>query len=110
MGYINSFKLVSTSVADGEYTTDATEDFDRGYFALTFFDSAGDPVRPTAGTATVTVTDDGFNYGTVTNGTVDLTLTEYDRPIFGGGITGFKVVLAGVTGAVSFECKLNMYN
>ena len=105
----NAYSVVD-SVSAASFTAEVDPYFERGYFAITFFNSSGDVVTPTAGTATITATDDNYNYGSVVNGVVDVTNSAYDRPRIGQSINGFKVTLSGVTGADSFSCIYRAFN
>lgn len=86
-------------------------EFERLYLSVTFYsDEYVTPVTPAAGTATITATDDGFNFGTVTNGAIDVTDPVYDRPSAVGRFESVKATLAGVTGATHFRIIVNLYN
>lgn len=99
-------------VANDEFLSqDIAAYYERCYFSVTFFsDEYKTPVTPSAGTATITATDDGHSFGTVANGVVDVTNPEYIRPNLSGRIKKAKVLLAGVTGATHFAISINGYN
>lgn len=102
---------INENVADGEFVSvDIPLYFERGYFSLTFFDSSNNFVKPTAGSATVTVSDDGFNYGSITNGEIADLTKDYDRPNYAGSVRKFKISLSGVTGADKFSLRLSVYS
>lgn len=103
---------IKAPVSDGEFLSqDIAQAFERAYISITFFsDEYITPVSPTGGKATFTATDDGFNYGTVPSGTVDVTTPEYDRPNLSGRIQKLKATLAGVTGATHFRVVINGYS
>ena len=88
------------TIAEGMYTA----------FRVTCYSDAAatTPVNASAGTALITATDDSFNYGSVqdagdTDGLVDLTISDYDRPYMTGFIDGFKVTLSGVSGCAAIK-------
>lgn len=91
------------SSADGDLIFNGMRfNHERGYVALTFFSDAllTTQVTPTAGTATVTVSERGSNFGTISNGTVDATLVgaavAYPRPNWAGSAKSIKVTFASV--------------
>ncbi len=85
--------------------------YERHYVRVTFFsDEYQTPVTPTGGTCTITATDDGFNFGTVTSGTINVTRPTYDRPNFAGRVQKVKATLSGVTGATHFIAVIDSYN
>lgn len=104
--------LIEAPVSDGEFISPSiSQMLERSYISITFFsDEYITPVTPAAGTVTVTATDDGFNYGTIDKGTVDVTTPEYDRPNLSGRIQKLKATLAGVTGATHFRVIINGYS
>ena len=104
--------LIEAPVSDGEFTSPSiSQMFERAYISITFFsDEYITPVTPTGGKATFTATDDGFNYGTVDSGVVDVTNQQYDRPNYSGRVQKVKVVISGVTGATHFRITINSYS
>lgn len=98
--------------SDGDHLSgDIDKIFKEHYISLTFFsDEYITPITPSAGTAIVTATDDGFNYGTIENGTIDVSVAQYDRPFLWGRIKKVKVNLSGVTGATHFIATINSFN
>ena len=62
------------------------------------------------GTVTFTATDDGFNYGTMTNGSVSASSPEYARPNLSGKINKVKATTAGIVGATHFTAVINSFN
>lgn len=99
-------------VADGEYLSQSiAQYFERHYITVTFYsDEYQTPIRPTAGTVVFTATDDGFSFGTVSNGTVDATTQEYLRPNMSGKFQKVKATTSGITGATHFIAVINSYN
>lgn len=79
-------------------------------FSVTLFsDEYQTPVTPTAGTMTISVSDDGFNFGSVTNGTVDVTKSEYNRPTMTGYAKRVKATPAGVAGATHYQVTITSW-
>lgn len=104
--------LIQAPVSDGDFLSpDISQQFERMYLSVTFYSDAAytTPVTPTAGTVTITATDDGFNYGTLTDGTVDATNPAYLRPNMSGRVRKVKATVAGVTGATHFRVVANNY-
>lgn len=99
-------------VADGEYLSQSiAQYYERHYITITFFsDEYITPVIPTGGTVTFTATDDGFNYGTMTNGSVSASSPEYARPNLSGKINKVKATTAGIVGATHFTAVINSFN
>lgn len=95
---------------DGDYFSSLIEPADCSYYvSVTFYEDAAlsRPVRPTAGTVTITATEDDFNYGTILNGVIDVTSEEYARPsLVFNGIKRFKASLSGVVGANNFIVRI----
>ena len=108
----NQEYLIKGQVSDGDsLSTEISKFFERHYVSITFFsDEYMTPLTPSAGTAIFTVTDDGFNYGTIEKGTIDVSVAEYDRPFLWGRIIKVKVNLNGVTGATHFIATINSFN
>lgn len=104
--------LIQAPVSDNTFTSPSVAQYwERCYFAITFYsDEYITPVVPSAGTATVEVTDDLFNYGTIPNGTIDVTAVGYDRPNVSGRVAKFRATLSGVTGATHFKLVAHEYN
>lgn len=92
------------AVADTEVSENMNLHHTNAYMSVTFFDK--DPridetaaiVLPTAGELTLTGSEDGTNYGTFTNGAIDVTTATYDRPNAAGAIQNVK---AAPTSAIS---------
>ena len=103
---------VKAPVSDGDFLSqDIAQAFERTYISITFFsDEYITPVSPTGGTATFTVTDDGFNYGSVQNGVVDVTKQDYARPYCETRVQKVKVNLQSVQGATHFRAVINCYS
>lgn len=104
--------LIEAPVSDGEFISPSiSQMFERAYISITFFsDEYLTPVTPTGGKATFTATDDGFNYGTVDSGEVDVTKPDYIRPNFAGRVSKVKVLLDAVQGATHFRAVINGYS
>jgi len=76
--------------------------------SLTFYsDEYITPVAPTGGTVLVTASDDGFNYGSVSNGTIEFPTDAYGRPNFYGYVTHVKAKLTDITGATHFRLRVH---
>ena len=103
---------IKGAVTNGEYISQSiAQYFERHYITVTFYsDEYKTPVRPTAGTVEFTATDDGFNYGSVSNGVVDVTNQEYARPNMSGKFQKVKATTSGITGATHFTAVINSYN
>ncbi len=84
--------------------------FKEHQFSVTCFsDEFQTPVTPSAGTVVITVSDDGFNYGTVTNGTVNVTKEGYSRPTLFGYAKRVKAVPTGVAGATYYQVTVTSW-
>ncbi len=80
-----------------------------GSFSITFYNADGDAVTPATGTVTVTASEDGYNFGSVTNGTIDVTKKDYARPNWGITFTSINVEFANVTGAITYTLRVTTY-
>lgn len=77
----------------------------------------GDPnfeefIQPTAGTVTVEITDDGNQWGGITNGVIDLTKADYSRPNCSDRLAAVRIHVLGVTPASSnhfFKAAIHSY-
>lgn len=98
------------TLADGTYVSDQLSgDYPNTSIAFQCLDAAGDVVLATAGTALVEVSEDGVNWGSITNGSIDLSLTAYNRPVVLGAIFRFaRVTLTGVTATGASQFRLLM--
>lgn len=90
-------------VIDGEVTWDLNGHAPRNnvveYFHFT--DSSGDPIEPTAGSVTITLSSGSAVYQTISEGNflaVDATSPTRTKPNGYGKADGIKVTLSGVTG------------
>jgi len=54
----------------------------------------------TAGTVVITASDDGVNFGAITQGTIDLTKADYIRPNLCGPLKALKIEVKGLAPAV----------
>lgn len=105
----SSETLKAVTVADGTYESDilSAPEMLNGTMYIRFLDSNLEQVLPATGTALFEVSEDGFNWADVTNGSVDVTVGDYPRPGYVQGYTRyFRVTLTSVTGANSFEAVL----
>lgn len=103
---------ITGAVADGDFLLSPEHEFrERTYVVITFYtdDTYSTPVTPSAGTATVTATDDGFNFGSVNQGIIDVSDPAYSRPDIIGFITQLNLNLSGVVGATHFKFKAVSY-
>jgi len=105
---------VTGAVADGDFLlSDAlgekmSDSFTTGVVSVTMYtdDTFSTAVAATAGTLTVTATEDGFNFGTVDNNVVDLTVATYSRPSWYSRVNDLNFAWAGVTGATHFQIQV----
>ncbi len=104
--------MIKGVVADGDYLSQSiAQYYERHYITVTFFsDEYITPVVPTGGTVTFTATDDGFNFGTVNNGSVSASNPEYQRPNLSGKIQRVKATTDSTLGATHFVPIINSYN
>lgn len=108
---------ISGSTADGSYVTNPQNMMDTAWERLymsfiTFYNAAGAPVTPSAGTVAFTVSPDGVNYYNCANGSfnaIDASLPTRPMPTFTGPVRMARIVLTGVTGAVSFSAEVARY-
>lgn len=103
---------ISGSVADGDYfSPNMRKDIERGYISIVFYADAQlqNPVTPSAGTVTFTASEEGIRYGTLSNGTVDATIDDYDRPNWSGTVFRVKATTSGITGANYFKATIHKY-
>lgn len=79
-----------------------------GIVSVTLYDddTYTNAVNATAGTLTITATEDNFNFGTIDNNVIDLTTGAYTRPSFRAYVQDIKLEWAGVTGTgTHFEIR-----
>lgn len=96
------------TLADGTYFSDKLSDIcPNTNFAFCCLDAEGSVVLASAGTVLIEVSEDGVNWGTVANGTIDLSLPSYNRPVVLGAIFRFaRVTLTGVTATGANQFRL----
>lgn len=78
----------------------------RGIVSQTFYsdEAMTKPVYPSAGAVTYTGSEDGFNYGSLDDSTVDPTTGNYKRAAWQlGAVAYIKATMTGVTGATHFK-------
>lgn len=102
------------AIADnsGEVLIEGMEDlWFYGIISITLYsdDTFGTKVNASAGTITFTGSEDNFNYGSISDGQVDLTTGAYTRPSFASHLTSVKGVFAGVAGATHYELRVARY-
>lgn len=97
-----TFELAGSS-ANGAYISVAMPStFTQLFIAsFQFFNASAVQVAPTAGTVTITASNDGVNYFAVNNGVfngVDVYLPTRPQTTASGPVTFIKVTLSGITG------------
>ena len=99
------------TLADGTYTSDRLSgDYPNCNFAFCCMNAEDNVVLATAGTVVVEVSEDGVNWGSIANGTIDLSLPAYNRPVVLGAIFRFaRVTLTGVTAPEATQFRLLIY-
>lgn len=100
------------STSDGDLFLTPDEGFNRYmHVSITFYTDSTytTPVTPTAGVTIITASEDNFNYGTIPNGTLDITAPDYDRPAVTGHITSYCVNMSGVVGASHYKLRVAHY-
>jgi len=85
--------------------------YERGYISVNFYTDATltTLVTPSAGTLTFKASENGEQYGTITDGTVDATLVEYDRPNFSGSVGNIQATASGIIGAANYRAFISMF-
>lgn len=94
---------VAGSSGNGSYISNAMPvAFTEMWFAtFRFLNASNVQVAPTAGTVTITASNDGVNYFSINNGVfnaIDVYLPTRPQPSASGPITFVKITLNGVTG------------
>jgi len=98
--------------------TTVSKDFDlhhtNAYASVTFFDAdprtnaAAAIVLPTAGKLTLTASEDGSNFGTITNGAIDVTIATYTRPNWAGHTKNVKATPAAISGGSATHYRVTV--
>jgi hypothetical protein len=102
---------VRGNVANGTYETEVNSlEYSTGTFIIAFYDGSGNPVTPTAGTVKpeMSPTNGQWHSPSAGDSTIDATkciagVATYVIPTFTGPSIKGRVILAGVTGASTFE-------
>ncbi len=100
------------SSADGDLiSAKMSQRLERAYVYVTFYTDATyqTVVTPSAGSLTITASEDETNFGTVNNGTIDVTTAAYDRPNWSGGVKVVKATALGITGAPNYILTISKY-
>lgn len=101
-------------VSDGVVISDPMSSaYERGYISVVFYsDDYITSVLPTAGTLTFSASETGARFGTIQDGTVNVTTDEYDRPTFEGAVTHVKVTAKDITGngALKYRVTINRFS
>ncbi len=103
---------IKGSSADGDLISPRMSQlYERAYVYFTFYtdDTYETPVLPSAGTVTITASEDETNYGTVNNGTVSVTSATYDRPNWSGPVKRVKATADSITGAPFYIATISKY-
>lgn len=103
---------IKGSSADGDLISPRMSQlYERAYVYVTFYtDATYETVAtPSAGSLTVTASEDETNYGTVNNGTIDVTTAAYNRPNWSGAIKRLKATALGITGAPNYILTISKY-
>lgn len=103
---------IKGSTADGELiTAKMRKDFERGYVSVVFYtdDTYQTVAIPTAGTLTVTASEEGLEYGTIIGGLIQYPNTDYVRPNFAGSVERVKITALGIIGASHYIAKINRF-
>lgn len=97
-----TFELAGSSVSGAYISTAMPASFTQLFIAsFQFFNAAAVQVAPTAGTVTITASNDGVNYFAVSNGVfngTDVYLPSRPQTSAVGPVTFIKVTLSGITG------------
>lgn len=103
--------LLKGSTADGELiSVDMSHAYERCYLSVVYYsDDFITSVIPTAGTLTCTGSETGERYGEITNGTLDATVEQYNRPAFYGSVKNIKAVALGITGAINYTLRIDRF-
>ena len=102
--------IIKGSVVNGDFVSgNISREFERFYISLNFYsDDFKTIVEPTAGTVTLTASENGVTYGSIENGVVEAS-GAYNRPSISGRLRNIKANLAGVAGAINFEIVISAY-
>lgn len=85
--------------------------YERTYISVVLYsDEYTTPVVPTAGTIVCTASETGESYGSVPNGTIDVTTEIYSRPSFHGPTKYIKVTPSGIVGAQTYIVTIHKYS
>jgi hypothetical protein len=102
---ITQYDLTGSSADGNLIITNMSSTELGGLVSICFFSDAAltTPVTPTAGVVTISVSEDGCNYGSVVNNVVSAAdvgpSSSYHRPRWSGSTRYLKASFAGVTGA-----------
>lgn len=93
----SSYTLTRNIPSDDEYSysPDISINFKEHWFILTVFKD-NTPVTPSNGVATLEVTDDNHNWGTLEQSTIDLSDAAYKRPNLRGPISKARIKFLNV--------------
>ena len=102
---------IEGSVADGVIiSANMSNAYERCYVSVLFYsDEFETVVIPSTGTLTFEASETGDKFGTITNGTVDVTTEFYDRPNFAGSVTRVRATAASITGAVNYRATFSRF-
>jgi len=106
--FVTTGATVATTI-----TTDAMPtQFGLCYVYIEFSDDLGfgSLVTPSAGTCTLTASENGTNYGSIVNGTgFSVATADYNRVNVLGSVRNIKAVPTGVTGATYWRLRVARY-
>lgn len=106
----------SGPTSDGDLTSPSMSyTYERGYIALIFYsdEALTTVVTPTAGLATVTVSEIGAIFGSILNGVITASnvgpSVAYTRPNWYGSTRELKLSLSGILGAAYVKCIISRF-
>lgn len=106
---IKTYEANTTTTSDGSqtFTIDFIPPSLDVMFSVTCYSDTSytTTTSASAGTLTITASEDGQNYGTIESGTVDLTDGDYDRPYMYGYAQYLKLTLADVSGVSAIKVR-----
>lgn len=82
-----------------------------GYISVLFYSDSTftTVVQPTTGTLTFEASEDGERFGTIPSGTLDASLTQYDRPNFAGAVKFVRATAAGIDVATHYRATIHRF-
>ncbi len=104
--------IIKGVVADDTFQSPTlSEMYSGGIASITLYsdETMTTPVKPTAGSVTLSGSSDNFSWKGFNQGTIDVSSEDLNQPNWGAPLSFIKAEMSGVVGATHFKLRINQY-